>query len=253
MRIRGKYGRLAPRPEVQSRLLRLASYTSSALPAPPPDCDWTPAVTGPWLNWWNDTLGDCTVETAGHLLMSMSANASAPIIPTAPQILTPYEAVGGYDPATGANDDGLVLTDLLDYWGRTGIAGNRIKGYVRLNVNNLNQIKQAIYRFGGVALGIRMPQSAEDQFDLGKSWTRTWWPTPIVGGHAVPALSYTRDGLGVITWGEKQGLTWDWYEEYCEEAYAILDLIWLNSRGQTPVGLALNQLISDLGQLPMSA
>ncbi len=249
---RGKYGRLAPRPEVRARLLRLAAYTGPDLPPPPSECDWTKPVSE-WIDWWNQELGDCTCEMAGHVLMCLSANAGAAMVPRKLAILQPYIDVGGYNPATGQPDDGLVMTDLLDYWGKVGIASNKIKGYVRLNPANQEQIQQAIYLFGNACLGINMTGTAERQFDRGQPWTVPWFPAPNVGGHAIPALSYTADGLGVITWGAKQGMSWGFLREYCDEAYSVLDLAWLNARGQSPTGLALDQLVSDLGKLPMVA
>lgn len=48
-------------------------------------------------------------------------------------------------------------------------------------------------------------------------------PAPLTNnGHAVFAVAYDEAGLTVLTWGNTQRATWDWWDECVDEAYAIL-------------------------------
>ena len=89
------------------RTLLLASYITPALPAPPATCDLTAKVGSSWGMMDNDQIGDCTCAAAGHLIMEWTANAGKKMItPTDQQIVAAYSAITGYNPVTGANDNG---------------------------------------------------------------------------------------------------------------------------------------------------
>ena len=63
----------------------------------------------------NDQIGDCTCAAAGHLIMEWTANAGKKMVmPTDKQIVAAYSAVTGYNPETGANDNGAVEIDVLN-------------------------------------------------------------------------------------------------------------------------------------------
>jgi hypothetical protein len=213
----------------------------------------------------NDRIGDCTCAAAGHMIQSWSANAAGAegeIVPTDDQVVAAYSAISGYDPQTGANDNGAAELDVLNFWRQTGIAGNQLTAFAAVDWTNVDQVRQAIHLFGGLYLGLNMPRSAEDQTDSGEPWEvgpRLF--NPIVGGHAVPAVAYSPQYLTVITWGQKQLMSWDFLGRYCEEAYALVDPAWVSNRtlpwwgwlfGQpevSPGGFNLDQLIADLTAL----
>ncbi len=105
------------------RALLMASYLTPALPAPPASFDLTSKVGSTWGMMDNDQLGDCTCAAAGHLIMEWTANAGKKMVtPTDKQIVAAYSAVTGYNPVTGANDNGANEVDVLNYWRQTGIA-----------------------------------------------------------------------------------------------------------------------------------
>src|SRR5262249_25124468 len=138
--------------------------------------------------------------------------------------------------------------DVLEYWRTTGIAGNQILAYAAVDTRNLDEVRQAIWLFGGIYLGIYVPQSAERQFAAGEPWTVPW-VSPIVGAHAVPALAYDESGVAVSTWAKIQGADWRFFSRYCEEAYAIVDQAWIASSGISPSGFDVEQLKTDLAAL----
>jgi hypothetical protein len=196
----------------------------------------------------NDTIGDCTCAAAGHLIQCWSTNAGAPTVPTDDQVVVAYSAITGYDPATGTNDNGAAELDVLNYWRHTGIAGNKLSSYVAVDPTRPQEVCDAIWLFGGVYLGLEMPESAEQQTAAGRPWTTVWY-SPIIGGQAVPAVGYDPQYLKVITWGQVQLVGWEFLARRCDEAYALLNSDWISSRGTSPSGFDLKTLESDLASL----
>src|ERR1700689_1515906 len=111
------------------RTLLMASYLTPALPAPPASFDLAEKVGSAWGMMDNDQIGDCTCAAAGHLIMEWTANAGKKMVtPTDAQIVAAYSAITGYNPTTGANDNGANEVDGLNYWRQDGIAGHKMGG-----------------------------------------------------------------------------------------------------------------------------
>jgi hypothetical protein len=249
-----KLGKLTARHD--PRALLMSSYATPALPAPPSSCDLTKPVTA-WGMMDNDQLGDCTCAAAGHMIMTWTAGATGTTVtPTDAQIVAAYSAITGYNPQTGANDNGAVELDVLNYWRQTGIAGHKIAGFVSLEPANHVHIMDAVYIFGGCYIGLTLPTSAQAQTQNHQPWSvppggpngdgrpGSW------GGHAVPVVAYDARGLTVVTWGALQVMTWTFWEAYCDEAYALLSEDYLSTDlKKTPEGFDLAALQADLNDL----
>lgn len=82
---------------------------------PPSSADWLSAVPGPWGMLKNDTVGDCTAAGALHYLMAQQwYGQQQPITFADTDAITMYSAISGYEPNTGANDNGATLQDGLN-------------------------------------------------------------------------------------------------------------------------------------------
>jgi len=237
------------------RALLMASYVAPSLPPPPPSADLTTKVSA-WGMMENDQIGDCTCAAAGHLLMEWTANAGKKMVtPSDKQIVAAYSAITGYNPTTGANDNGAVEVDVLNYWRQTGIAGHKIGAFVSLEPSNHNHIMDAVYIFQGCYIGMQLPVSAQAQVQNHQPWSvPPGGPTGdgkpgSWGGHAVPAVAYDGRGVTVVTWGALQMMTWSFWEVYCDEAYAILSKDYLTGKKTTPQGFSVAQLNADLHDL----
>jgi len=235
------------------RALLLASYIAPSLPTPPDSFDLTKKVAS-WGMMDNDQIGDCTCAAAGHLIMEWTANAGKKMVtPTDKQIVAAYSAVTGYNPVTGANDNGAQEVDVLNYWRQTGIAGHKIGAYVSLEPANHHHIMDSVYVFEGCYIGVQLPVSAKAQTQNHQPWSvppggstgdgkpGSW------GGHAIPVMAYDARGVTVVTWGALQSMTWSFWEAYC--AYAILSNDYLTGKKTTPQGFNLQQLRADLADL----
>jgi hypothetical protein len=230
------------------RLPRLRSFLTAALPPAPSACDYSAGITS-WGYMGNDRIGDCVFAMLGHAIMARTAVADGqPTVPTDQQIINAYAVVTGYDPATGANDNGTDLATALDFQQSAGLAGDRIAGYVAIDPTNQAEVQQAIYLFGSVMLGVQLPQSAERQTAAGEPWDLEWF-SPIVGGHGIPLVCYGPDGPSCVTWGRNQDMTWRFLSHQADEAYAVVDADWLGRSGQSVTGLDLAGLLAALAEV----
>ena len=242
---RGMLGRNPSPPD--KRDLRFATYSVN-LPEPPPSTHWAQAVPS-WLMDFNDTVGDCTCAAMEHMIRAWCSNAkNGCLLPSEADVLKAYEAITGYDPRTGANDDGANMRDVLKYWQKTGLAGHKIAAYVAVNPRNKMQVQQAIWLFGGVYAGLDLALSQQKQkvWDVprggavGKGEPRSW------GGHCVPFIDYDAKNPVNVTWGALKKMTWPFVKTYCSELYATLTQDWIDAHGKSPSGFDLPTLMSDL-------
>lgn len=241
------------RPRHDPRTLQLADYIdTTVLPPAPPAKDWGGKIPAQgWGMMLNDKLGDCTCAAAGHLIQDWTSNDGQELTVTDQDILKAYEKVSGYDPTTGANDNGAVEIDVLNYWRKNGIGQQKIDAYVALEPGNIDHVKDSINLFGGCYIGLSLPVSAQRQ--------RTWTIPPggptgqgapgSWGGHAVMLVAYNPRRVSCVTWGAVKQMTWSFFTTYCDEAYAVLSISdWLKG-GPAPNGFDLQALQSDLGAL----
>lgn len=237
------------------RTLQLARYVApEALPPRPPAVDYTGFVQS-WPVFANDRVGDCTCAAAGHMEELWGALAKRPQEVAEADVLAMYEAASGYDPATGANDNGAVELEVLKLWRSRGLAGRRIGAFASVDVGTEELIKDAVWLLGGVYIGVALPSGAQDQMAQ-----RTWslpttgraggrWTPGSWGGHAVNVTGFDAYGVRLVTWGQVFRMTWGFWRAYCDEAWAIVSPDMLDGSGLSPQGLDVQALNQDLARL----
>lgn len=257
-----KYGR-QPR-DFSKPALRLEDYLSAGgLPPAPLVVDRASKVAS-WPMYMNgpdpqnppaslNGLGDCEIARYGHFIQAATAYASGKMV-TVPDssILTAYEAVAGYDPQTGANDNGSTTQEALAYFQKTGLldsSGNahKIAGYAAFgDPTDLDLMRQILNSFGTVFVDINCPQSAQQQF--GQIWE--YVPgSPDEGGHAIDLQQVVTDEDGIlhfVTWGALQKATISFVEHYTADAWCVVSNDWIDANGTSIEGLNLTQLLADM-------
>ena len=240
----GKLGRL-PRKE-NPRTLKLSKYLK--LDAAPSKVYWE-YKNNDWPMMANDSIGDCTCACAGHMIQNWTAHTYGMATPSDQDIIAAYSAITGYNPNDPSTDQGAAISDVLNYWQQTGIAGHKILAWAEIDVTNIASVKLATFLFGGIDCGFNVPESAMNQFDAGQAWTPVP-DSPIEGGHSVPILGFGSEGATCITWAKRQPLTWDFFIQYFDEAYAVVTSDFLTSAQKSPIaGLDLATLEADLQAL----
>jgi len=191
----------------------------------------------------NDKAGCCVWSTQGHTLQSMQRGVGKPeTIFSDESILSDYSADTGYVPGDDATDKGTNMADAAKYWRQTGIidaSGQRhkIDAYAALRVTDPDELFQAAFDFGGIALGVQLPQSAMDQWDAKQPWTDWGHRSKILGGHATLLAGRNHHGDAVIvTWNGITAASVQWLAKYADEAVAFISLDYLDERGVNPRG-----------------
>lgn len=258
----GKLGRLprdhsrfAPTLEHYFRTHPLSGKAALEPVADGDDVDRATKVTS-WPMYRNDTVGCCTVAAMAHAFTAMSVYAGKPqALFDDAEIITAYSAVSGYDPATGANDNGARMQDVLAYMRSTGLTDTSGKthkavAYAALgNPSNPLLLSESLKTFGACYLGFECPQSALDQFGRGP-WL--YEPaSPIAGGHAISFHRRQPYGsrVGVFqmsTWGALQAATLPFLAHYVSESWVFCTEDWIEANGMSVDGLALAQLEADM-------
>ncbi len=181
------------------------------------------------------------------MLRCWTANAKTETVLLDDEILEAYANITGYDSVTGEGDEGAYAIDTLKYWRKNGIGPHKIKAFATVPHDNREIVKTAIYIFGGIYVGLQLPKSILDQ----EIWSVL--PGELVGdrepyswgGHAVTILAYDEEHLTCVTMGAEQKMTWEFWETYNDEAYAIITEDFF-SGSQTPSGFSIQALQDDL-------
>lgn len=239
-----KLGKLPPK--AHPKTLKLSAFFKAPLPSVPKAFAWEYNLSD-WGMMDNSDVGDCTCACAGHLIMEWTSRTYGTVTPTTQQILAAYQAISGWNGIVNdPSDQGAAITDVLAYWQATGIADHKILAWASIDVTNLANIKSAVALFGGVDIGFNVSQTAMNEFSAGQPWNDTS-DTNYIGGHSIPIMGYGGLGCTAITWGQRQQMSWAFFQKYCDEAYGIITQDWLNAQQVSPAfGLDLPALQAAL-------
>ena len=242
--------KLGRRPAVlPAGALRLSAITAT-LPAPPVKVGWSlPSLIYPMDG--NDTVGDCVLACAAHILELWTSRTGAIVTPSDALVISEYSRLTGYSPGDPSTDNGAVMTDIWTEWQTGGIFGHTIKAWAQVKPASQTEIRDAIWFFGGAVLGLDLPISAQNQdvWDVPASGPRGDGAPGSWGGHCVPAVAANADGVTVVTWGALKRATWAFLQTYAEEAQALLSPDWIAKSGVDPGGVPLASLAHDLGKV----
>jgi hypothetical protein len=233
------------------RDLLFYDYLTNKLPTHPEQFGHESLVSS-WGMLGNDSVGDCVFAGAGHETMLWTTEGGAPAVFTDKCIISDYSAVTGYNPNESNSDQGTDVREALKYRSNTGLIdalGNRHKigAFVSVDYHNIDEIKEAIFLFNAIGIGIQFPASAMEQFSTGKPWTVVE-NSSVEGGHYVPCLGYDADYIYCVTWGKVQKMDYNFFKTYCDEAFAILSVEMLKA-DKSPDGFDIDQLQADLKAL----
>jgi hypothetical protein len=239
------------RPVVDDRTLRLGSYIKPALPAPPTAVEYGDQVPS-WPMYGNDQYGDCTCAAAGHMIQNWTANAATEVTVPDPSVITFYEHFVGTPPPP---DAGCNMLQVLRYWRKDGLAGHKVLAFASIDLRDQVQAGSAVWLFGSIYIGVALPDFAVQGDMLTVPWVVP--PGGPVGsaapnpdnGHCIPAVAYDATSLYVVTWGELKSMSWDFYNAYADESFAVISQDFITANGLNPAGFDLDALLADLKEI----
>ena len=231
----------------------------------PPQEDWSAKMPPNLGMMLNDQLGNCVIACAYHAIQLWTFIITGQMV-TQPNTLVrqAYSEVTGYDPnapldADGNNptDQGTNMQDFLKYWLTKGLpvtnqidptGRHKLLAFFELDPRNLNDIDLASYETGIVSLGFNVPAYLMESdppptvWDLDPSLDNT-----ILGGHCVgrPGFNAPAKSSNIVSWGSHgYSMTDSFWAHTVDEAYALVDPLWIDAKNQTPLGLTKEQCVA---------
>ena len=188
--------------------------------------------------------GCCAWAGPAHEEMEAAKNAGRPV----PQfsgatIVKQYSEYSGYDPKTGANDNGSDVQDVLKWRQTKGLLDNAGTAYkigqtVSLTPGDMTELWAAAYLFETVGIGVNLQAAQMTQFDSGQPWDYVHG-SPVQGGHYIPVVGKT----GLVSWGMRVAFTPAFIEHQCDEAFCYVDgLRYSALTDETAEGLTASEL-----------
>ncbi len=214
-----KLGLLPARPAVQT--LEVGDFLTGAIPKYPDNADYLSSVQ--YGNYANDRYGVCgPVSVANSRRMVTAFLEGRMVAPSQDDVFDLYRRSGNpnFDPATGQDDNGVIMTTMLAELVRGGIGGVKCLGFARVNIAKLHELDAAIAIFGAVLFGVNLQSAQQSQTNQG-FWKYS--PSGPWGGHAVMAGAFPKEnGNDVITWGKRVRMMDDFILNQSMEAYVVI-------------------------------
>lgn len=248
-----KLGKTEARPDAVRLKFALVSK-ASALPTPPARFGHFTEIDA-WGDLGNNDWGDCVWAGAAHehMLWTKAGNNPSLASFTEANCLSDYSTNTGFA-FTPATDQGTDMASAASYRRKTGVVDasgvrHKVFAYMALTPGNWDEMILASYLFGAVGVGIKFPQSAEDQFKAAEPWDVV--PnSPVVGGHYIPVMGRNSKGNAVvITWGRAHAMTRKFYELYNDETVAYFSPEYVDTSKLSPEGFDMVALTTYLTEL----
>jgi len=230
------------------RTLWFSRYaTGPGYTAPPPMDDWTGPVSD-YSFLGNDHTGCCTRTCYGHIIQQRCALIDTPCTLTAGDVLKAYADGTGYD-GTAETDRGDQIINALVQMKNVGMGGYKISQFGRVNCKDPIEMRAALHIFGSLIVGADLPQAIThegDTWDVGPPGQRTPDDAPgSLGGHAFILTGHQRGRWTAMPWVDKTSLTYAWEDLYIDEAWFVIDDLWVTQNRAAPNGFDLARIQAD--------
>lgn len=183
----------------------------------------------------NDTLGDCTVAAAAHMIELWTAVAGVERSITLESVVAAYHRLS-------PNDDGANMLNVLRFWRRNGIGGDRIAAFAQ---SDMAHIRDVVSIFGCAYVGVSLPDAVVNADDpLLVPWGDGAVPDPN-NGHCIPIVAYDPEGPTCISWAARKKMTWGFLQNVASEILVAISQDFIMASGKTLGGLALVSLVAD--------
>lgn len=222
-----KLGLREPDPAAQS--LKLEDYLTGYVPEHPTSADYVKALK--FGLYRNDEFGVCGPTSVANYIRLVTAVLTGKMLaPTQADVFKLYRESGNpdFDPSTGADDNGVVMTRMLEALMRNGMAGVKPLGWAKVKVTDPELLKAAVAVFGGQLYGVQLQRAQQEQTNQGR-WAYS--PSSLWGGHAVLGGKYDQDSIDVVTWAQVVEMLYSFVQRQLSESYIVILPHHLNNPG----------------------
>jgi hypothetical protein len=211
-------GRRDPGPAPKG-ILKLTDFVDvRAVVTHSPSCDWTAGVD--FGLYTNDRFGVCgPTYVANHRRLVTKWCTGTEQRPTQDDVYDLYRRSGNpdFDPATGADDNGVDMRVMLDAVVKGGIGGVKAVAYAAIDPHDLDQIQAAVEIFHGVGHGVTLHDAQKTQ----ATWD--YVPgSPVWGGHAILGAAFVPGDDEVISWAQRFAATKAFIAHQDDEAFIVI-------------------------------
>ena len=228
MALRRRLGKQAHK--FDERTLMLAKFVLPEIRVPQVydfDKNKTPLAVPVWGNdVWNNSV---IAGEANQLLRLERIGQRRTVKLTTPLAVERYKKLTGAVKPNDAKDNGLAVLNAMDDWLKNGFKiGHRnykIAAYGELEPDDKAQLRSACYVLHGIHLGFWLPKAAEKMplvwdfsGEKGPEWKPGSW-----GGHLAYSKKFTPEGFEILTWGKKVFVANNFIDQFCDEAWAVID------------------------------
>ena len=202
----------------------------------------------------NNYKGDCVFAAPGHHVnMIGQQTGDSQLVVTTEMVDDEYIKRTGYNPVTGANDNGYVIRDMIKIWSTEGLYGTKCLAACAVDITNQEEIEFGIWCGCGLIGGYDLPEATETQYD---AQGRAVWSIPKGGfangdypgkrgGHCMYNEGTSPGADNYNSWGEPVTSLPSWRLACCSELWLVFIDRWIQATGRAPNGLALQDMISD--------
>jgi hypothetical protein len=217
-------------------VLRMGAHLTTAAFQTPPAIDYASRIDpGVWLLGQNDVFGTCgPTSVANYALLTSTVLAADPLRFTDEEIFDLYRRSGNpdFDPATGADDNGVEMTVMLSELVRNGIGsgGRNVKAlaFGKLNAYEPAETWAAGATLGGALWGMDLDVAQSRQFDRDQPWdyvkgSSAWGGHAVLAAHRYSDVEGTlADRTGLVTWARMTDSTSAFITRQVPESYAVI-------------------------------
>lgn len=184
-------------------------------------------VYASWVNEVKEALVDALgwpCDTAG-VLRKVGAAKTA---------ITGYARDTGYDPVSGANDNGQEVRTRLQIAQKLGLTladgtVHKIGPYYKVDFTNIQDLTSALYYAEAVVLGLKVQAANEEAFNEAEQTGKlppVWDYVPgseVVGLHCIPIVGRPNEGdWTTVNWTRRMLLTEAFRQHNIEEAWCYI-------------------------------
>lgn len=213
--------------------------------------DWT-GPTSDYSFLGNDRVGNCTRACYGHVVQQRCALLGVPCDLTADDVNKAYQDGTDWDGVPGSTSDrGDMIINALVQLKNVGFRDGqyKIRAFGRVNHNDTIEMRAALHTCGSIIIGASLPASIDRQgtnWDVSPVGQRQPDEAPgSAGGHAFILTAHQRGRWSALPWIHKTNITYAWDDLYIDEAWFVIDDLWVTQNRAAPNGFDYARCIAD--------